>query len=255
MKKHPQHPVSIANDIVLIPGFMCDTFLWELILPDLQELGSVHFADLNHGDSIDAMALRIISELPSSCILIGFSLGGYVARRIAVLAPEKINQLVLLNTSARATSQEEKNRNLQQIKMLKAFPYKGQTITALKRALHPDNADNTALLTKMQNMSLALGREVFIRQLSLVREDGYADFEKILCPTLVVASRQDQMRSLVESENIVSALPHPTYHVLDQCGHMSPLEKPRELAKLLHSFITIEVTCPALSQQVPLRKY
>ncbi len=78
---------------------MCDAFLWERILPDLHELGSIHFADLNDGDSIDAMALRIISELPSSCILIGFSLGGYVARRIALLAPEKINKLILLNTS------------------------------------------------------------------------------------------------------------------------------------------------------------
>ncbi len=122
--------------------------------------------------------------------------------------------------------------------MLKVFPYKGQTITALKRALHPDNTDNTALLTLMQNMSLALGREVFIRQLSIVREDGHSDFEKIFCPTLVVASRQDQMRSLIEAENIAAALPHPTYRVLDQCGHMSPLEKPQELANLLHSFIT-----------------
>ena len=55
---------------------------------------------------------------------------------------------------------------------------------------------NTDLLTQMQNMSLALGREVFIRQLSIVRDDGYADFQKIFCPTLVIASRQDQMRSL-----------------------------------------------------------
>ena len=223
---------------MLIPGFMCDAFLWEMILPDLQELGSVHFVDLNHGDSIDALALRIIADLPPSCILIGFSLGGYVARRIALLAPEKVHKLILLNTSARATTPEEIERNQQQIKMLKVFPYKGQTITALKRALHPDNADNTDLLMQMQNMSLALGREVFILQLSIVRDDGYADFQKIFCPTLVIASRQDQMRSLSEAENIAAALPHPTYHVLEQCGHMSPLEQPQKLAKLLRHFIT-----------------
>ncbi|MFZ6751863.1 alpha/beta fold hydrolase [Undibacterium sp. Dicai25W] len=238
MKKHAQHPIPNDTDIVLIPGFMCNTFLWEMILPDLKELGSVHFSDLNHGDSIDAIASRIISQLPSSCILIGFSLGGYVARRVALMAPEKISKLILLNTSARATTSEEIERNQQQIKMLKIFPYKGQTITALKRALHPDNTDNTTLLMQMQNMSLALGREVFIRQLSIVREDGYADFEKIFCPTLVVASRQDQMRSLSEAENIAAALPHPTFRVLDQCGHMSPLEKPQELANILRSFIT-----------------
>ena len=236
---HQRQHVQAQCHIVLIPGFMCDASLWQMLLADLQALGQVHFADLNHGDSIDAMALRIIADLPDVCVLIGFSLGGYVARRIAFLAPEKISKLILLNTSARATTVEEIERNLQQIKMLQVFPYKGQTMTALKRALHPDHSDHVALLTQLQKMSLSLGREVFLRQLSIIREDGYADFQQILCPTLVVASRLDQMRHLSESENIVAALPNPTYCILEQCGHMSPLEKPHELAAILQSFIVL----------------
>ena len=216
---------------------MCDATLWKLIRPELATLGQVHLADLNHGDTIEAMAARTIANLPDSCILIGFSLGGYVARRIAVLAAHKINKLVLLNTSARATTVVEIERHQQQIKMLKENPYKGQTMTALKRALHPDHNDDAALLTLMQNMSLHLGREVFIRQLSLIREDGHADLRQIFCPTLVVASRQDQMRDLNEAENIVAALPHATFCILEQCGHMSPLEKPHELAAVLKNFI------------------
>ncbi|MFZ6848646.1 alpha/beta fold hydrolase [Undibacterium sp. RuRC25W] len=223
--------------IVLIPGFMCDATLWQTIMPDLQELGQVHLADLNEGENIDAMALRIINHLPELCVLIGFSLGGYVARRIAVLAANRISKLILLNTSARATTPEEIIRNQQQIKMLQTFPYKGQTFTALKRALHPDQSNNMALLTFLQNMSLTLGKDVFVRQLSIIREDGYADFKHILCPTLVVASRQDQMRALAESDNIVTELLDPTYHILEDCGHMSPLEKPDDVIAILQKFI------------------
>lgn len=229
---------STQRHIVLIPGFMCDASLWQDVLGGLQQLGTVSFADLNQGTDIDAMADRIIASLPHSCVLIGFSLGGYVARRIAAKAPQRVSQLVLLNTSARATSAEEIARNQQQIKMLKVFPYKGQTVTALKRALHPARSDNQVLLQHLQAMSLNLGADIFMQQLSIVRQDGHADCAQIFCPVLVVASREDQMRRLQEAEDIVAALPDPTFRIIDDCGHMSPLEQPQILLEYLREFLS-----------------
>lgn len=229
---------TAQRHIVLIPGFMCDASLWQDVLGGLQQLGTVSFADLNQGSDIDAMADRIIADLPEKCVLIGFSLGGYVARRIAAKAPQRVSQLVLLNTSARATSAEEIARNQQQIKMLKVFPYKGQTITALRRALHPARSDNAVLLQHLQMMSLTLGADIFMRQLSIVREDGHADCAQIACPVLVVASREDQMRRLPEAEDIVAALPDPHFRIIEDCGHMSPLEQPQILLQYLRDFLS-----------------
>lgn len=229
---------DVQRQIVLIPGFMCDASLWQEVLGGLQQLGTVRFADLNQGSDINAMADRIIADLPEKCVLIGFSLGGYVARRIAAKAPQRVSQLVLLNTSARATSAEEVVRNQQQIKMLKVFPYKGQTITSLRRALHPARSDNAVLLQHLQTMSLTLGADIFMRQLSIVREDGHADCTQIACPVLVVASREDQMRRLQEAEDIVAALPDPTFRIIEDCGHMSPLEQPQILLQYLREFLS-----------------
>ena len=183
------------------------------------------------------MAEYLLPKLPARCTLIGFSLGGYVAQRIARLVPQRIDNLVLLNTSARASTSEEVARNRQQIKLCLAFPFKGQTRAAFLRALHPERKDKPDLLAYLQAMSLALGKQVFMRQLSIVRTDGHADLAHISCPTLVVASRNDQMRSLQEAENLVAGLPRGRLSIIENCGHMSPLEQPRALLDILTQYL------------------
>jgi pimeloyl-ACP methyl ester carboxylesterase len=230
-------PVAPPLTLLLIPGFMCDASLWQAMLPELSAIAPVRFADINEGASIEAMAARIAATLPEHCVLIGFSLGGYVARRIAYLASDKLAGLVLLNTSARASTAQELSRNQQQISMSQLYPFKGQTLTALKRALHPDRTDDAALLTQMQAMSLNLGKEVFLRQLGLVRYDGHSELPYIDCPSLIIASRNDQMRAIEESEKLAAGLPDSKLHILEDCGHMSPLEQPEIVCQLLRDWL------------------
>ena len=218
--------------IVLIPGFMCDASLWQALLPALQPLAKIHFSDLNQGDDIDQMTEHVIATLPGPSLVIGFSLGGYVARRLAVTAPQAVTGLALINTSARASTPEELLSNQQHIRMLQHYPYKGQTRTALRRALDPDHQDNEVVLAHLQTMSLALGKSVFLRQLGINRADGYAELAQIHCPALVVANKKDQMRRLEEAEKLASGLPSGELRIIEQGGHMSPLEQP--FALMMH---------------------
>jgi pimeloyl-ACP methyl ester carboxylesterase len=70
-----------------------------------------------------------------------------------------------------------------------------------------------------------------------VRRDGYAELERIACPTLVVAARHDRFRAFDETERMARHLPLARFDVIEDCGHMAPLEKPRELAALLRDWI------------------
>ncbi|MCX7217910.1 MAG: alpha/beta hydrolase [Burkholderiales bacterium] len=235
----PLRPAPLT--LVLIPGFMCDASLWQAMLPELSKIAAVQFADINEGSSIAAMAERIIPSLPEHCVLIGFSLGGYVARRIAYLAPQKLAGLVLVNSSARASTEQELQRNQQQIRMSTLYPYKGQTYTALKRALHPDRSDDAPLLAHLQAMSRNLGQQIFLRQLGLLRQDGHAELAHIKCPSLIIASRNDQMRSMQEAENMADALPNSHLNIIEDCGHMSPLERPEVVCQLLRAWLESEI--------------
>ena len=78
------------------------------------------------------------------------------------------------------------------------------------------------------------------RQAALVRLDGYADLERIACPSLVVACRQDRLRRFAETERMAQHLPHARFAILEDCGHMAPLERPGELTALLADWIEEE---------------
>ena len=98
----------------------------------------------------------------------------------------------------------------------------------------PDVYDPAATDAYMQQR---LGRQVRAHQAALVRRDGYADLARITCPSLVVACRQDRLRSFAESERMAQFLPHSSFTVIEDCGHMAPLERPHELAAVLSHWI------------------
>jgi pimeloyl-ACP methyl ester carboxylesterase len=92
-------------------------------------------------------------------------------------------------------------------------------------------------------MQRRLGPDVRARQSALIRKDGYADLERITCPSLVIACRQDRLRSFGETERMARHLPHSRFEIIEDCGHMAPIEKPHALAALLAGWI--ETSIPA----------
>ena len=93
--------------IVLVPGFMLDETLWDDFVAAFPQERTFIRAGLNLGDSISAMARYIVDDLPPRFILIGFSLGGYVARAIVEQYPQAVAGLVLIATSLREDSAEQ----------------------------------------------------------------------------------------------------------------------------------------------------
>jgi pimeloyl-ACP methyl ester carboxylesterase len=166
-------------------------------------------------------------------VLIGFSMGGFVARVLCLTAPERVTGVAFVASSARGYSEEETEQRK------KGYGPLGRPPRAATGApgLHPDRENDPVLIARLRGMQRRLGREVRARQAALVRRDGYADLERIACPSLVVACRQDRLRSFVETERMTQCLPHATFKVIEDCGHMAPLERPLELAALLAGWI------------------
>lgn len=62
---------------------------------------------------------------------------------------------------------------------------------------------------------------------------GYEDLQKVQCPTLIITSRNDQMRSVAESQLMADRIPHSQLAIIEHSGHMTPLEKPVALLEIL----------------------
>ena len=222
------------RDIVLLPGFMCDSDLWRDMAPELSTLGPLHFGDVFHDDTLEGMAQRVLAASPERFVLVGFSMGGFVARVLALMAPQRVTGVAFIASSAREYTPAERQRRLQGA-LPGDRPKKANPGVAL--GLHPDSERDPVLLERLRAMQRRLGPEVRARQSALIRNDGYADLERITCPSLVIACHQDRLRSFGETERMAKHLPNTRFEVIEDCGRMAPLEKPRELAALLADWI------------------
>jgi len=232
----PEGPEEVTKrlpDLVLLPGFMCDQDLWTDMVADLQKLGALHYGNVYKDSTLESMARRVLDSSPERFVLIGFSMGGFVARVLCLMAPERVSGVAFVASSARGYSEEETEQRK------KGYGPGGRPPRATSGApgLHPDRENDPVLIARLRGMQQRLGREVRAHQAALVRRDGYADLERITCPSLVVACRQDRLRSLAETERMARHLPHARFEVIEDCGHMAPLERPLELAALLAGWI------------------
>jgi len=225
-----------TRSLVLLPGYMCDADLWTDMLRDLEPLGSLHFGNVYEDDSLEGMARRVLAEAPERFVLVGFSMGGFVARVLTLMAPERVAGVAFVASSARGYSDEERTRRISGYRPGDRPP-RAAGATSNAMGLHPDRDTDPVLLDRLRGMQRRLGPEVRKRQAALVRRDGYADLERITCPSLVVACRQDRLRTFAETERMARALPNSSFSILEDCGHMAPLEKPHELSALLAAWI------------------
>ena len=220
--------------LVLLPGFMCDADLWSDMAADLGKLGSVHYGNVYQDDTLEGMARRVLAEAPDSFVLVGFSMGGFVARVLTLMAPERVTGVAFIASSAREYTPAERERRIRR-NLPGDRPKRTNGVAA---GLHPDRERDPVLLERLRGMQRRLGSNVRARQSALVRRDGYADLERITCPSLVVACRQDRLRSFAEIERMARHLPHSCFKVIEDCGHMAPIERPRELAALLANWVS-----------------
>jgi pimeloyl-ACP methyl ester carboxylesterase len=219
--------------ILLVPGFMADETLWRDLEAPLARFAPVHYADLRHDTSVEAMARRTLLSAPPSFLLVGFSMGGYVARAIARQAPDRVRALVLVATSTRGDTPAMQKRKGAIGNAAPSVAFSGLSRTAVATSLHPKQHDNLELIERVRAMGMRLGGEVFRRQSMLERPGDIDRLHEIRCPTLVVAARQDQLRSLEEARELQAGIPGATLEIIEDSGHMIPIEAPGRLAEVI----------------------
>lgn len=225
--------------LVLLPGLMCDAGLWRGLLPQLEAIGPVLCGDLSQGESVEEMATSVLVRCPAEFTLVGFSMGGFVAREIIRRAPQRVRGLALIATSSAADSPLQADFKAAVAGTLQraSGQFRGLGHRAIKLSLSQRHEDDPLLVQQILDMSLRLGRETYIRQLLMARSSDSHLLAAIRCPTLVVAAADDRMRSLAESQALCEAIPHAEFRLVEDSGHMLPLEQPQRLAAILTEWV------------------
>ena len=98
--------------------------------------------------------------------------------------------------------------------------------------LHPDRAELLAPLTEMVKRSTPGIFENQQRAL-LDRPDARTILSAIRCPTLVLCGREDAWSPVTQHEEIAASIPGSKLVVIEECGHMSPVEQPAAVTDAL----------------------
>lgn len=225
--------------LLLLPGFLCDEDLWRDQLAGLADIADGRVADLGHGDSIAALARQVLAMAPPRFALAGFSFGGYVAQEIARQAPQRIERLALLDTSFHAdTPGRIAQRRAANKSVSLPGEFRGMTEQLLPSFIATERLHDTALVQRINAMTLRQGREVFIRQNAMRRDDGAAALRGLTSPVLVLCGRHDALTPPALHQAMAALMPKAHLVVIEDSGHMSPMEQPEAVTRAMRQWLT-----------------
>jgi len=227
--------------LILLPGMMNTEVLWRHQVKTLGDIADVRVGDLTGHDTIDDLADSILASAPETFALAGLSLGGYTAQSIMRKAPERVSRLALLDTSAHPDTPQQSEGRRAQIEATRAGKFADNVEAGLGLWLHADRFDDATFIEEVRRMATSIGPEAYLRQQNALagRPDNRANLGAIDCPTLVLCGRQDKPTPLEFHEELAAAIPGAALVVIEDCGHIAPLERPRAVSAALRYWLQV----------------
>jgi pimeloyl-ACP methyl ester carboxylesterase len=201
----------------------------------LWRFGPVTIADHTRDDSMDAIAARILAAAPPRFALAGLSMGGYLALAIMRQAPERVQKLALLDTSARPESSEQTARRKPQIALAQDGRFAEVPPLQFPFFVHRNRQGDDALRTRVRLMAEETGAEAFLRQQHalITRADARPLLATIKCPTLVLVGDGDELTPPALSRELADSIAGSRLVIVADCGHLSTMERPEAVNRAL----------------------
>jgi len=227
--------------LVLLPGLLNTRQLFEHQIADLADLVDVVVPELYRHDSIGAMAQGALDAAPERFALGGFSMGGYVCFEILRRPPERVARLALMDTRAIPDTPESTERRRGFIEQSMMGRFHGVQPSLLPQIVHRARLEEPAVVQPILDMSREVGVQGFINEQTamIARPDSRHMLHEIDVPTVVIVGRQDQATPLPRSQEMAADIANARLVIIEECGHMAPLEKPNEVSAALRRWLTL----------------
>jgi pimeloyl-ACP methyl ester carboxylesterase len=189
-----------------------------------------------------AEVLETMDELEiERAALVGNSMGADVALRVAVVAPERVEALVLCSARAPGAEPSAELKAAWEAEMA-AFEQgdvEGAVAAVVDAWTLPDAP--VALrdrVAAMQRRTYELqGEDVEVDEAPDPVEQDPAALAQLDVPALVMTGERDKPDFREGAEALARTLPHASHAVIEGAGHLAPLEAPESFRELLLRFL------------------
>jgi abhydrolase domain-containing protein 6 len=246
---YEHHPPNARTTLVLVHGLGTSSSTWAHILPELAGTCNILAPDLPgfgftrlagdsgfaHFDELyEALVAFVRQKASQPVLLLGHSLGGWLAAKLAANNPGLVKHLVLVDNAGILDDDT--------VEQGKAFQV--ESITDLRslldliwfrypwyfRPFYP------AVLHDLRDRHVA----EFVR--SIQAEDFLnGDLHKLTMEVSILWGKQDKLISMKSVETMQRLIPRAYLHLLDQCGHVPQLERPKEFMKIVREILQQQV--------------
>jgi pimeloyl-ACP methyl ester carboxylesterase len=229
--------------LFLLPGLLCDSEVWKAQVAALGGERRVVAAEFLDPDSMEGMARAVLSFAPSRFALAGHSMGGRVAMEVARLAPERVERLALLDTGAHAVRAHEQESRGALVELARREGMQALVERWLPPMVGEAGRADPELMARLTAMIHRGDPELFARQQTalLTRPDAEAHLPAIRCPTALIVGRQDGWSPPEQHEAMAALIPGATLTVIEDCGHMAPMERPEAVTDALARWLEREI--------------
>jgi pimeloyl-ACP methyl ester carboxylesterase len=250
---------QMAPTVVLLHAFPVDKRLWDdvvdrvaesgwdVVVPDLRGFGESAFGDDEPDDepALSWMARDVLDILDrlgvNSAVVVGLSLGGYVAMELLRQDATRVAGLVLMDTKASADTDEARENRLRVAEQVQAA---GST-DALARAMLPNllgattHAERPDVVETVRGWILQADPTgvAWAQRAMAARPDSHADLAALTVPALVVWGTEDAISPREEQDSMVEALRDASLVEVPGAGHLTAVEAPEAVAAALVAFL------------------
>jgi pimeloyl-ACP methyl ester carboxylesterase len=241
--------------LVLIHGFCEDRTLWNNYALELSKRFTVICPDLpGFGDSAPEFAEAVTMEYYAKrvhelldtilgnderAVLVGHSLGGYVALAFADLYPERINGIGLFHSTAFADNEEKK---VSRDKVAAYIQQKGVaafTDNFIEPLFYVANRERLMpAIEQLKKQAALSSKEGVIAAIMGMKErlERIDVLKKLECPVLYIIGKSDTSVTIDKSLEQCHLAAQSLVFVLDKVGHMGMLEEEEKCLTVLGSF-------------------
>ena len=249
--------------VVFVHGFTFTASMWEpqipvaveagrrAVAPDLPGFGRSAVPADRSAYSIDGYAdlvAALVGELGlGHVVLVGLSMGGYIALAVARRHPEVLAGLVLADTRADPDTPEGRQTRSDQQALVEerhdVTPLVDGLLNRILAEAGPRHAELGATLGDMMRSTAPAG---WIGALEAMKQrcDQTDLLPSIAVPTLVVVGEGDVIAPVEVQEAMAKAIPGAHLEVVPDAGHIANLENPEVFNRAFAEFLSTLPTEP-----------
>jgi len=243
--------VGTGPTILFLHGFPFDRRMWSSVVGALSGWRRIALDLPGFGDSPPAPARPTLSDwaarvwrhldqldVEAPVVVVGLSMGGYLAFELVRHSPGRVRGLVLMDTRAEADTETARASRDAMAAHARQAGAEAIAEMLLPRLLAPEATPE--VVDALRAMMCAVPADTIVAALEAMRDrrDNSPMLPELgRLPVLVLGGEHDQLTPPADLRALADRIPGSRYAIIAGAGHVPPLEQPRAVVELLRSWL------------------